>query len=348
MTSGLHADFVLQRGSLRLEVDLDLAPGRVTAVVGPNGAGKTSLVRAITGLESIESGSIEIASRVVDAGPDGEFVEAHDRNIGAVFQDTLLFPHLNVRDNVTFGVGKHSDAESWLSRVGLDGLGKRRPAELSGGQAKRVAIARALIRQPDLVVLDEPFAGVDAAARASLQRLLTELIGADERAAWLLVTHDPTHVDALADEVVVLEQGRVTQRGTPDELRRFPATGFVAEFVGQNLLRGTARAGTVTIDQGLELAITDTSLSGAVAVTISPSAVAVHRTQPAGSPRNAWEATVGAVHPLGEYCRVAFNAPVPLVVDVTPAAVTDLDIAAGRSLWVAVKATSLECRPLET
>ena len=346
--SGLVLEAVVEHNGFRLSVSLDVALGETVAIVGPNGAGKSTLVRAVTGLTPITGGRVELAGQVVDEPASDTFVPPHERSIGAAFQDALLFPHLSVAANVGFRIRERrrrlTAADAWLERVGLSGFGDRRPSELSGGEARRVAIARALIDEPALVILDEPFAGLDAAATVGVRRMLVDQVG-EVPGARLIVTHDPVDAQALADRVVVLEAGAVTQTGTPDDIRRRPATKYVADLVGLNLVHGIARDGRVQVDgTDLELAVANRTLSGGVTLTIEPHAVSLHGDQPAGSPRNTWTAEVGGMHQLGDVVRVQFDAPVPLVVDVTPGAVRDLGLAPGRSVWLAVKATSLDAR----
>lgn len=343
--AGLWAELGVEVGDFRLAVQFDAKPGETVAVLGPNGAGKSTTVRALTGLEPLSSGRIELAGRVLDEPAIGVFVVPHERSIGTAFQDALLFPHLDVRANVGFGLERSqrdAAADALLARVGLAGFGPRTVDGLSGGEARRVAIARALAGDPDLVILDEPFAGLDVAARTGLRQLIAER-RVDSGAPWLLITHDPTEARLLADRVVVLESGRVTQVGTPAEVQARPASRYVAELVGVNLFQGVAAAGRVSVGTtGIELTVVDQDLAGDVRLTVRPESVALHGDAPGGSPRNAWEARVGDVHRLGDLVRVHLDAPIPLVADVTPGAVSELGIAPGAAVWVAIKATSLD------
>jgi molybdate transport system ATP-binding protein len=216
----LSARVVLCRGTLALDVAVEIADGEVLAVLGPNGAGKSTLLRVLAGLLPPDGGSVVLDGTEVW---DGErHVPAHRRDLGMVFQDYLLFPHLSVTDNVAFGLrtrgvrkpAARSAADRWLDRVGLAGLGSRRPGQLSGGQAQRAALARALVREPRVLLLDEPLSALDArtrlTVRAELRRHLGEFAG-----STVLVTHDPVDAMALADRVVVVEDGSVVQEGTP-------------------------------------------------------------------------------------------------------------------------------------
>ena len=225
------------------DVDLEVAPGEVLAVVGPSGSGKTSLLRLVCGLTTPSSGSVAIGGE----GQDG--VPPERRPVAMVFQGYALFPHLSVRDNVAFGlrvrrVGKaerRARVEQAAAPLGLTPLLDRLPHELSGGERQRVALARALVRDPRVFCLDEPLSALDPLLRAEARRGLADLLRADGRCA-LLVTHDQAEAVALGDRVAVLRDGRLEQVGTARQLYDAPATPFVAAFVGSppmSLLSGT-------------------------------------------------------------------------------------------------------------
>jgi molybdate transport system ATP-binding protein len=274
------------------------------------------------------------------------------RRVGVVFQEHRLFSHLSVLDNVAFGPrcqgvrrgAARSRARHWLDRLDLGGLADRRPSALSGGQAQRVALARALASRPRLLLLDEPFASLDAGARADLRSGLPDVLRAHE-GPTLLVTHDPLDALVLGDRLVVLERGQVVQAGDAGEVARRPATEFVARLVGLTLFRGTARDGVVTLASGGLVAVADRALRGPVLVAIRPTSVALHVTPPGGSPRNVWHGLVTGLEPVGDRVRVAVRARPALLADVTPAAVADLRLAPGREVWASVKATEVAAYP---
>jgi molybdate transport system ATP-binding protein len=233
--SGLAATIGVVRPTFTLSLDLDVAAGEVVAVVGPNGSGKTTTLRALAGLVRPTAGSIRLGDRTLDDVAASIHVETRNRDIGVVFQDYLLFPHLSAVENIAFGLIAHGTAKSdalasahdWLARFDLSDFAGVRPRELSGGQAQRIALARALILEPPLLLLDEPLAALDVGTRASVRRQLNEVLGAFG-GSTVLVTHDPADALALGDQVVVLEAGKVAQRGVPTEVAASPINEYVA------------------------------------------------------------------------------------------------------------------------
>ena len=223
----LDARIRLQRSGFRLELDLQARPGEVVALLGPNGAGKTTALRVLAGL--LDGGAVVLDGRRLDALPPEQ------RRVGLVPSDGLLLPHLSALDNVAYGPrargarrrAARRRALQELDRLGLADRADARPRELSGGQAQRVALARALASDPDLLLLDEPLAALDALTRAAVRRDLRTRLAAVERPV-VLVTHDPTDALVLADRVVVLEDGGVVQTGAPADVLRRPQTPYVA------------------------------------------------------------------------------------------------------------------------
>ncbi|HYJ48384.1 MAG TPA: ATP-binding cassette domain-containing protein [Microbacterium sp.] len=235
---GLAASFTVRRPSLHVTADFDVAPGTTLALVGPNGAGKSTVIAAVAGLLRLESGRIAIDDRIVADAEGGVDLPAPGRRVGVVFQDYLLFAHLDVRDNVAFaarvrGGGKEAArqaAQPYLDRFGLGELAGRYPGSLSGGQAQRVALARALAAQPEVLLLDEPMAALDIELRGEVRIDLARHIRGFA-GATLLVTHSLADVEAVADSVAVIEAGRITQRGTLDELRAGDGRGYVRRLL---------------------------------------------------------------------------------------------------------------------
>jgi ABC-type sulfate/molybdate transport systems ATPase subunit len=235
--SGLRVDATVERDRFAVQARFDALPGRPLALVGPNGSGKSTLVAAVAGLLPLASGTIAIDG--LEVSNSAGTVPPDLRRVGVVFQDFLLFPHLSVRDNVAFALrvrgSRRADARAaaqpWLERFELDHLAARHPAQLSGGQRQRVALARALASDPEVLLLDEPMASLDVEVRDEVRADLAKHLRAFGRPT-VLVTHDADDVAALADDVVVLQEGRVTQRGTLAELRAHPATPYVARLLG--------------------------------------------------------------------------------------------------------------------
>ncbi len=342
----LDVHVALSRGSLALDAAFVVAPDETVALVGPNGAGKTSCLLAIAGLLRLDGGRIALGDRVFDGGPAGPWLEPERRDVGVVFQEPLLFPGMSVRDNVAYGprargAGKRTAravAAAWLERVGLGDLGDARPAALSGGQAQRVALARALASSPRVLLLDEPFAAVDASAKLALRRELREHLAAFE-GPRLVVVHDVGDALALAQRVVVLEGGRVVQTGGIGELVGRPRSRYVADLLGVNCFRGICRNGAVALG-GVELVVASAE-EGPVLLTVHPRAVALFRDRPAGSPRNVWRAPVVGLETQLDRVRVQLGGGLAIVAEVTPAAVRDLGLGEGSEVWVALKATEI-------
>ncbi|WUH96226.1 ABC transporter ATP-binding protein [Spirillospora sp. NBC_00431] len=346
-TRGLEARLVVRRAAFDLDLALTAAPGEVVALLGPNGAGKSTALRALAGLVAMAGGHVRVD------GHDLRPLPPDRRGIGMVFQDYLLFPHLSALENVAFGLrcqgaGRRDArrrAAGWLERVGLAEFASARPRALSGGQAQRVALARALAVEPGLLLLDEPLAALDVHTRMEIRAALRRHLAGFAGAA-VLVTHDTLDAMVLADRIAVVEAGRLVQEGTPAEVARRPRTDYVARLVGLNLYRGRAEAGTVTVGDGETTLGTVDSLEGEVFLAFAPSAVALYRTRPDGSPRNLWRARVAAIEPQGDRVRVRLSGPpFDAVAEVTPAAVAELRLSEGSTIWAAVKATETHVYP---
>jgi len=233
--SGAHANPILKGVSMHLK------RGEVVALLGPSGSGKTTLLRAVAGLESPKGGSIDIGERRVFDGSRALELPAEERNLGLVFQSYALWPHKTVFDNVAYGlklrkVGKQEIAakvDAVLGQLGLGHLGARFPHQLSGGQQQRVAIARALVYNPPVILLDEPLSNLDAKLREEARAFLRELIVRLGLSA-LMVTHDQAEAMAISDRILLLNNGKIEQQGSPQSMYETPDTLFTAEFMGSN------------------------------------------------------------------------------------------------------------------
>lgn len=355
----LDADLRVRRGGFTLDVDLTAEPGEVLVLLGPNGAGKSSALRALAGLVPLTGGHV-----LVD-GIDETTTAVERRPIGMVFQDYLLFEHMSALENVAFGprcqgAGRteaRARAAELLEHMDLGAHAQSRPRQLSGGQAQRVALARALAVRPRLLLLDEPMAALDASTRIDVRSRLRHLLE-DFDGVTVLVTHDPLDAMVLADRIAVIESGRVVQRGEPAEVARRPRTSYVARLVGLNLLRGRGEGETVVLDgpaagggagerppDGPALVAVREPHHGPALVAFPPRAVALYPEHPHGSTRNVWRLAVDGIERFGDQVRVHLDGPPSLVADITPAALAELGLSRGDTVWAGVKASEVECYP---
>lgn len=342
--SETRIDLDIVRGAAHVQFELDARPSDVIALIGPNGAGKSTILRSLAGLLRPQAGSFVLAGRTLY--DDSTWVPPEQRGIGVVFQDGLLFPHLSALENVAFGLRARgrpkaaaaTTAQQFLDRVGVGDLATRRPAQLSGGQAQRVALARALAIEPAMLLLDEPLSALDAGTRMSVRADLRRYL-ADFDGVAIVVTHDPIDATALADRLVVLEEGKVVQSGTGWEVASAPRTQYVADLVGVILLHGTAEGTRVQIDGGGTVQ-TATEQTGQVIVAIRPSSVALYRSAPDGSPRNVWQARIDHIDQHGTTARVSLvcEGGPRLVSEVTVQAVVQMKLRTDDTVFAVVKA----------
>ncbi len=262
------------------DVSFSVAEGQFVALLGPSGSGKTTVLRMLAGLERPDEGRIAVHGRPVFGGR--REIPAEERDIGMVFQDYALWPHMTVAQNIAFGLrlrrftrrDRDERVAEALSLVHLDGLDARFPDQLSGGQQQRVAIARALATRPRLLLLDEPLSNLDAALREEMRVELVRLLKAQGITA-IYVTHDRIEALAMADQIVVMRDGRVAQIGAPEDLYARPATLFIAGFLGAaNVVAGTVETGP---DGRPAIRSGDACLSGAVLGALNGRGVAVSR-----------------------------------------------------------------------
>lgn len=346
---------LVERG---VDFDVTVDDGEVLAVLGPNGVGKSTLLSMIAGLVRPDEGRVELGGTAVTDTGSGTFVPAHARGVAMLSQQAMLFPHMTVAANVAYaprckGQSRNEAravARRWLDAVDATDLADRRPAQLSGGQAQRVALARALAAEPRVLLLDEPMAALDVTAAPVLRRLLRDVLRAQGRTA-IIVTHDLLDALAIADKVIVIEDGRVVESGPSRTVLTAPRSTFAARIAGVNLIGGIATApGVIRTEWGSDISGTGDLTPGTPAIALfQPSAVAVHLDSPHGSPRNVIAVTIGEVDIHGAVARVrGVDQPdggTGLAADVTAAAVADLDLVPGQPVYFAVKAQEVQLHP---
>ena len=227
-------------------ISFEVPKGKLLTLLGPSGCGKTTTLNIIAGFETPDDGDVHVGERLISSATQNVLVPAHKRNLGMVFQSYGLWPHLRVRDNVAFGLQMRKTPKSEiagaveraLGLVRLDGLGERYPSQLSGGQQQRVAFARALVYEPDVLLLDEPLSNLDAALREEMRLELKDL-QTEAGITTIFVTHDQVEAMVMSDIIVVMNEGRIEQMGSPSDVYQNPANQFVAGFVGiSNFLEG--------------------------------------------------------------------------------------------------------------
>ena len=338
------------------DVDAELRPGLVTAVVGHNGAGKSTLAQVIAGTLRVDSGTVSIGERVVDDA--ATFVPARRRGVAMVSQAPRIFTHMSVAANVSFplrvrGVGRaeaRAAALEQLRAVGIADLAHKRASDLSGGQAARVAIARALVFRPEVLILDEPTAALDVEATAQVSAVLRERL-AGSGITTLLVSHDIAEVLSLASHMIVMGEGRIVEEGEPARVLASPASVFAARLAGLNIVSGppVARPGMVgvRVGDGALWAASDSVAPGEesarVALTFPPEAVALSREEAHASPRSVLPGVVAGIDVDGSLVsvHVALAQGVSVTARVTAAAWSDLGLGVGDRLWASVKATQV-------
>ncbi len=311
-----------------LVIELSVRPG-VTVLLGPNGAGKSSLLRLLAGLIKPRAGRIKLGDRLLFDAHKKIDLPPEQRRIGMVFQDLALFPHLDVQQNIAFGlrVRRQSQAEikpqvdRLLDKLGISLLAERNVTTLSGGERQKVALARTLITDPLLLLLDEPTAALDPSARGAIRRWLHQVLG-EFQIPTLLVTHDAEEVAWFRKRVAVIEKGQIVQRGSYHQLLREPQSDFVARFAGINLISGEV------IEQGLEKSfhsaggtrlqgLFGSALPGPATLAVAPWEVMLFAEPPGGSPQNVIPGQVSERIVLGDRVRVTLLGKEKLVAEIS-------------------------------
>jgi molybdate transport system ATP-binding protein len=333
--STLAAHVTVIRGAFRLEAALS-ASGGITTILGPSGAGKTTLLLALLGDIAPAAGVIELGGRTLFDADARTNVPVRERRIGIVFQDALLFPHLDARANVAFGARRADPPEPWLERVGASALAARRPKDLSGGERQRVARARARAARPKALLLDEPFSALDSTARTALGTLLVEL-QRQTHVPFLHVTHDPAEALRLSDTAIAIDGGRVVAEGPTSEILAGKLLGADNWLKARVLEDGLVDlGGTIVVTRLLGRAPGDT-----VVLALSADDVVIARGEIHGtSARNVIAGEVLALHDREGGIDVTVGTPVPLRAHVTRASVAALGLARGTRVWLLVKANA--------
>ena len=350
-------------GGFSLEVNWHIEEGQVLVLFGPSGAGKTTTLRAIAGLVRPEEGKVELGGRVVYDSAAGISVPVHGRRVGYFTQQYHLFPHLNVSENIAYGLSQRGQPESraevdrLVRMLRLEGLEDRRTWELSGGQQQRVALARALATSPEILLLDEPFASLDAELRRVLRRELRTML-VESPIPVMLVTHDREEALALGDSVQVIDDGRIVDQGEPLRVLGQPGRGRIARLAGvENLLSMTVESrnpqdGTMVCSgDGTKLEVpldaAPTNQNDApdqtqnILVGLRSSDIILAMEEPKGtSARNRLSGTVSGVEPRSPGYEVTLDCGIPLKAQVTGAAMSDLGIKPGQNIWAVFKASS--------
>jgi len=318
------------------DLDVSLTVDSTVALVGPSGAGKSTVLNAIAGLVKPAAGRILCDDEIwFDAGRR-VFVRPEERRVGLVFQDYALFPHLTVRQNIEYA--RRHAADEYLDRFKLRRLEDAKPGGLSGGERQRVALARALAREPEILLLDEPLAALDAHTKIDVRAELQQVLAGLELPT-LLVTHDFEDAAALADRVSVIVEGRLRQTGTPGELVARPADPFVASFTGANLLHGRphAHAGAtgIHLEDGTLISTSDNG-DGEVTLAVYPWDITISTTRPDDSAMNVIAGEITAIAELGNRARVTIG---PVSAEITVDSLHRLGLHTGRHAYASFKAT---------
>lgn len=331
------SDFTLK------DISLEIREDEYFVILGPTGSGKTLLLETIAGFHRPDTGTVEYMGR------DYTHLLPNERNFAFVYQDYALFPHMNVRENIAYGLklrkveDVNERVEEMARAVGIDHLLERSPLTLSGGEQQRVAIARALVLRPRVLLLDEPYGGLDPMTTVALRGMVKELHN-QYGGIVIHVTHDQEEAILLGDRIAVMREGTIEQVGSPEEIMRRPRSRFVAEFVGTgNIFRGKAyaRGGMTVVKVGnLEL-YSAAKMEGEVTVTIRPEDIILAESSFRSSARNSFEGEVVKIVDRGIIQEVVVDVGIPMVVFVTRQSIEDLDIEVGRSVFIIFKASAV-------
>lgn len=366
--AALNAHVTVRRGPFTLEATLQAAAGEVVALMGPSGAGKSTLLEVLAGLVRLRAGEVRVGDQLLDAAPRPRtHVPPSQRGVVLLGQEPRLFPHMNAHANIAFGLRVRgvpaatadTQADEWLWRVGLPGLGGRRPAQLSGGQQQRVALARALATEPSVLLLDEPLTSLDTETAGDVRAVLHEQLTATRTTA-IVATHDAVDAVSLATRLVVLEGGKVTQQGGVRDVLAEPATRFIAAVAGLNRVGG--RMTSVGWESGSIRVATPQSSApvpalGPCTAIFSPARVhleaveattwtgALRLTANAATPDGEWIARVTRLEQTPAGVRVRTSDP-EVIVDLSADRLAGLGIAPGLPVRLRVARDDIRFVPL--
>ena len=322
-----------------VSVDLAVENQATLAIIGPNGSGKSTVLQVLSGLLRADRGTAAVDARILF--DQQTWLAPHQRRLALLAQQPRLFPRMTALGNVEFALrARRADrhqAMDWLERVAAGDLAHRRPATLSGGQAQRVAIARALAADPDVLLLDEPLAALDPSVAAEIRHTLRPILAAR---TTVLVTHEVLDAALLADDLLVMQGGRVVECGTTTTVMSNPRTDFAAQMCGLNLVRGVAAGpDTLASNVGTLTGLGSLRAGQQAVAAFAPAAVGVYRHPPHGSPRNVVPARITRLTPHGQVVRVGTDA---FAADLTPGAVAELGLHPDLAVFLAVKAAEIQ------
>ena len=349
----LRARIEKQLRQYRLALTVEAAAGETLVLVGPSGSGKTTTLNCIAGLTAPEAGEILLGGRPLFDAKAGINLPAENRGLGYLFQESALFPHLTVFENIAYALRCRRQPKATVRQqveracelVGLSALTRAKPGRLSGGEQQRVALARAIVFEAELLLLDEPLASLDVQTRSQVRGELRRLLRRLRRAA-VLVTHD--YVDALTfgDRIAVIDQGRLLQAGTKDELLARPRSRFVADLTGVNFFEGTIspvrRNGLAQVIIGETALYVPSEEMGDTLLSFFASDVTLSPSRPEGSALNVFPCRVKEIVHLGERARVATDCALPLIAEITAKSLEALRLKEGDTVYASVKATAVK------
>ena len=282
-----------------------------------------------------------VDGEVIDSPDTDSYVPPQHRPFGMVFQDGLLFPHMSVEKNILFGAGKDFNLKPLAESLQASELLAKFPSELSAGERQRAAIARSLAARPKVLFLDEPFSALDIQGKRRGRSLLKEAL-AIEVSGCLMVTHDLVDAFTLADRVMIIEGGKLTQFDVPDRIRSRPGSEWIADLVGWNYYEGIGEGSVVTLPHGTTIFTAQDDLDGPTSISINPASVSIFKSQPSGSPRNSWLSSIQNIEILGGRARVSLVGEIDICADITTVAANELRQSISSEVWVSVKATEVD------